>query len=79
MKQTAVEFLHSEYKRIFGDTMVDIQIGFKISDVFKQAKEMEKQQIIDAVEETMAEMTLYESFRTLKNGEQYYNEQFKNK
>jgi hypothetical protein len=70
--KTAVEFLHSEYKRIFGDTMVDIQIGFKISDVFKQAKEMEKQQIIDAYIEG------YSAPENLGDFEQYYNETFEN-
>lgn len=38
--------------------------------------EKEKQQIIEAVEEAISEMNLYESFRTLKNGEQYYQETF---
>jgi hypothetical protein len=74
MKQTAVEFLHSEYKRIFGDTMVDIQIGFKISDVFKQAKEMEKEQIIEAFDK--GDVSIY---GVEINGQQYYNETFKNK
>ena len=46
-------------------------------DLVTKALQMEKQQIIDAVTETMEEMNLYESFRTLKNGEQYYNETFK--
>ena len=44
MKQSAVEFLHSEYKRIIGDTLVDIQKVFAISDSFSKAKEMEEQQ-----------------------------------
>lgn len=44
MKQSAVEFLHSEYKRIIGDTLVDIQKAFAISDSFAKAKEIEEQQ-----------------------------------
>ena len=48
MKQTAVEFLHSEYKRILGDVLVDVQEVFDISDSFEKAKEMEKQEIIKA-------------------------------
>jgi hypothetical protein len=71
-KQTAVEWFVDLFKdepRFLNEFSLDI----------KQAKEMEKQQIIEAVEETMQEMNLYESFRTLKNGEQYYNETFKNK
>ena len=47
MEQTAVKFLHSEYKRIFSDVLIDAQKAFEISDALEQAKEMEKQQIID--------------------------------
>jgi hypothetical protein len=71
MKQTAVEFLHSEYKRIFGDTMVDIQIGFKISDVFKQAKEMEKQQQ-DYNEEDMVKFVSFVGKNYIKAKGFYY-------
>ena len=38
--------------------------------------EKEKEQIIEAVRETIYEMDMYESFRTLKNGEQYYQKTF---
>lgn len=44
----------------------------------QQAKEKEKQNIIETVEDIMCDMNLYESFRSIKNGEQYYNETFKN-
>lgn len=44
MKQTAVEFLHSEYKRIFGDVLVKPSQIMKMSDVLAKAKEMENQQ-----------------------------------
>jgi hypothetical protein len=50
----------------------------KIEDKAKELSEKEKQNIIDSVDEAISEMNLYESFRTLKNGEQYYNETFKN-
>jgi len=73
MKQTAVEFLHSEYKKIFGDTLVDIQIGFKISDVFEQAKEMEKQQIIDSYASGYIDGVAQNKI----TAEQYYNDTFK--
>lgn len=71
---TAVEFAVEKLAKFIpsGNQLV-------IHIILEEAKEMEKQQIIDAVEETMEEMNLYESFRTLKNGEQYYNETFKNK
>jgi hypothetical protein len=58
MKQTAVEWLCQQYH-----LKQDIEI-------VKQAKEMEKEQIIDAYE------TSHISMMTAK---QYYNETFKNK
>jgi molecular chaperone GrpE (heat shock protein) len=42
-KQTAVEFLHSEYKKIFGDTQVTFSQILKITDALEQAKKMESQ------------------------------------
>ena len=78
MKQSAVEFLHSEYKRIIGDTLVDIQKVFAISDSFAKAKEMEKQQIIDAHISGM-EFIAVDPNHYYNDSEQYYNETFKNK
>jgi hypothetical protein len=54
-KQTAVEFLHSEYKKIIGDTQVTFAQMLKITDALEQAKEMEEQQIIDACEKMYSE------------------------
>jgi hypothetical protein len=42
-----------------------------------KAIEMEKEQIVNAVDTTIEKMNVLENFRTLKNGEQYYNETFK--
>jgi hypothetical protein len=56
-KQTSVEWLLDKLKSqglLIGE--IDNLIAVN------QAKEMEKQQIIDAVQETMEEMNLYESF-----------------
>ena len=65
MKQTAVEWLEFRYKN--NVNLMDYD--------FEQAKQMEKQQIIDACESTSNTdfWVKYESF------EQYYNETFKNK
>jgi hypothetical protein len=63
MKQTAVEFLIEEIKPF---------LSMPIEDAYKtilQAKEMEKQQIIDAWEDG------HDSFST-RNAEQYYNETY---
>jgi hypothetical protein len=63
MKQTAVEWLVSQLnKQGFAQVVTDEEI--------EQAKEMEKQQIIDA-------FTNGDNYN-FANGEQYYNETFKN-
>jgi hypothetical protein len=74
MKQTAVNWLVNEL----------VKKGFPIGkygmDLYEQAKEIEKQQIIDACNQTEFEdidgMGIHE---TITKGEQYYNETFKNK
>ena len=73
MKQSAVEFLHSEYKRILGDTLVDIQKVFAISDSFAKAKEMEKQNVVDAY--VFANGDLIEHSKPM--AEQYYDKNIK--
>ncbi len=65
MKQTALEYLEGI---IYGDK------EFSLSEVFEQAKEMEKEQIMKAV---------YDSMGTnidpnMGRAEQYYNETYKN-
>lgn len=72
MKQTAVEFLHSEYKRIFGDVLVKLSQGIEIADALEQAKEIEKQQIVDSFNDGFKDSGL--NFLSV---EQYYNETFK--
>ena len=42
--KTAVEFLHSEYKRILGSVLVTPQQIIEISDTLENAKEIEKGQ-----------------------------------
>ena len=61
MKQTAVEWLENEFQEMCKD-FGGIHIDF--IERFEQAKEIEKQQIIDAVGAPII-------------GEQYYNETFK--
>ncbi len=53
MKQTAVEWLHSEYKRILGDVLVKPSQGIEIADAFDKAKEMEKEQETTYTEEEL--------------------------
>jgi hypothetical protein len=67
MKQTAVEWLIEQVKS-----------QKYIEDVdFEQAKEMEKQQIIDAANLQSSDYRGMPTYN--KSGEQYYNETFKNK
>ena len=64
MKQTAVEFLIKAFQGAYGESVINV-----ISVQVEQAKQMEKQQIVDAVN----------SQRQLgwdEKGEQYYNEKY---
>ena len=81
MKQTAVEFIE-EYLRFKGLIINDKNIPQVLIGVINQAKEMEKQQIIDFSEDYVFEcVSCSYSGETinLKEAEQYYNETFKNK
>jgi predicted RND superfamily exporter protein len=73
--KTSMQELYSEIEKFkeITDTISITDIQRMIGNYYI---EKEKKQIIEAVEETMYEMNLYESFRTLKNGEQYYQETF---
>jgi Ni,Fe-hydrogenase maturation factor len=77
--RTAVEWfneqikLNAEFREIFKGR-VSFTIGeSKIEELLEQAKEMEKEQIIDAVNfgDTRGKITTYST------AEQYYNETFK--
>ena len=74
MKQTAVEWWNREIRlnskiKENSKGAISFTLGLsKFDELFKQAKEMEKQQIKDA----------YESLEH-RHGENYYNETYKNK
>ena len=75
---TAIEFLHSEYKRIFGDVLVKPSQGIEIADALAQAKEMEEQQIKTAYGsgiETMRK-SFSMSSHIPKGAQEYYNDTF---
>ena len=68
MKQTAVEWLVYVVQS-------NIAPNYIPKEIVKQAKEMEKQQIIDAYQQGFNNAY----FSNPLSKEQYYNEQFKNK
>lgn len=72
-KQTAVNWLNSELERLSNQIGVNLSWAI-VDDLIKQAKEIEKDEIIDSViygnkEPLMADPKLL--------GENYYNEKFK--
>jgi hypothetical protein len=74
MKQTAVEFIE-EYLRFKGLIITDKNVPQILIGIINQAKEMEKQQIIDAMD--VCQRTDF--YVNYSDAEQYYNETFKNK
>ena len=83
MKQTAVEWLETQIKtsKYFYKLMEDINSRSTVaqSDIFEQAKEMEKEQIIDAWLSAWKDSMLnpLEDKYYQPEAEQYYNETFK--
>lgn len=69
-KQTAVEWFLSELERM------QYFIGNDMLQAFKQAKAMEKEQIVDAVNVGFEEGCKFPEDIKLKNAEQYYNETY---
>jgi len=71
-KQTAVEYLLQEFSEIIGKVNFTVTQDLFIRDAVIKAKEMEKEQIIDAFDEGNSNGFI------IKCGEQYYNETYKN-
>ena len=72
-KQTAVEFLIDEIGEIM--PYLNIKISQVFSDAIKQAKELEKDQIIDAGNKSID--LFYDNLKMeISVGEQYYNETY---
>jgi uncharacterized protein YdeI (BOF family) len=76
MKQTAVEFLIYHIRQ---DTFVHSKSAKEWNEVFQQAKEMEKEQMIDFARNIIIDATCsVEGYVTTeKDIEEYYNETFK--
>ena len=73
MKQTAVEYLLEEFSAIIGRVNFTVTQDLFIRDAVIKAKEMEKEQIINAFKEG----NLYHGWALKHEPEQYYNETFK--
>jgi hypothetical protein len=67
MKQTALEWLYEEF------TKTNYLTEDEFYMIFNQAKEMEKEQIID----TFQDSRILSVTNNCSSGEQYYNETFK--
>ena len=83
MKQTAVEWLFKQIStsKYFYNLMEDINSRSTVaqSNIFEQAKEMEKEQIMDAAKIMLeGKIILFNSTEIGdRRAEQYYNKQFK--
>lgn len=74
-KQTAVEYLLQEFSEIIGRVNFTVTQDLFIRDAIIKAKEMEKEQIINAFKEG----NLYHGWALKHEPEQYYNETFNKK
>ena len=73
MKQTAVEFYYLELKKILNNIIVNQEQVNQMVEALEKAKELEKQQIVDAYVIGSGENTLLPN----EDSEKYYNETFK--
>jgi hypothetical protein len=71
---TAVDFLHSEYIKIFGGLNPSTAQLYEIAYALEQAKEMEKEQIMNAWNNGFEENRPY-----VDHSEDYYNETYNKK
>ena len=74
MEQTAVEYLEKYLTISLGIDRMRL-----LFNEFEKAKEMEKQQIIDAHGSKLKNSRRTSNFEYWYTGEEYYNETFKNK
>jgi hypothetical protein len=75
-KQTSVDFLIEEFSAIFGKVNFTAMQGLLLKDAVERAKEMEKEQIMEAHGDERDYRTDSGNFITI-SAEQYYNETYK--
>jgi hypothetical protein len=74
-KQTSVDFLIEEFSAIFGKVNFTAMQGLLMKDAVEKAKEMEKEQIIDAHLHGMDSIPVDPNYKG--DAEKYYNETYK--
>lgn len=81
-QQTAMQTILNEMNCILGlmdDPTSELDFRHCIETLKTNTIELlqlEKEQIVKAVDDALEDRSLYESFQTLKSGEQYFNETF---
>jgi hypothetical protein len=78
MKQTAVEYLLQEFSEIIGRVNFTVTQDLFIRDAVIKAKEMEKEQIMQAYKDGRSDLASNFHKSLNMSLEQYYNETFKN-
>jgi hypothetical protein len=76
-KQTAVEFFELELSKLDMSKVTNENYMFYITPIFEQAKEMEKEQIIDAYLAGTLQFDNAASIVYPKTPEHYFNETYK--
>ena len=74
-KQTSVDFLIEEFSAIFGKVNFTAMQGLLLKDAVERAKEMEKEQIIEAHLHGMDSIPVDPNYKG--DAENYYNETYK--
>ena len=77
MKQTAVEWLAKEICYISMDGKYIVDNAEDVTHIIEQAKQMEKEQIIESYCNGCADITKDDSIFPRETSEQYYNDTFK--
>ena len=75
-KQTSIDFLIKEFSAIFENVNFTAMQGLLLKDAVERAKEMEKEQIIEAHLHGMDFIPVDPSYKG--DAENYYNETYKN-
>jgi len=79
MKQTALEWLMYQMLECVGNNEDDTMEIVIPRDAFEKAKEMEKEQIIDAYLKDRKRRDFLNALKLMDKAEEYYNKTYKNK